>query len=1435
MEIMKKVSVCLGVIAALSAGRVFGYSWPSGTSVTIPSGTTADIAAGDLATVAGYTSITLTDSTSVISASDLGSPLNLNAAITGPGIIAVTNCNKLVLRGNNSGLTGCFMVYRTPTEIPSRYGLGGENTRPNHFECGENGTKQAANTIKFTGEGEDLTLDAPVYIDTYEGRIGADQASKTLVVRNDIQMTGSYKWLTLLSNVDLVKGEMGNRVGSSHSGMSGSGDIKLRIFEGGKYDSPHSSFFTYFPCIELYSTNTLLGNVKHYQSWGSPTIIRACCTNAFKTVYFDNQGFTKDRWYYDVNGFDQLVGKFQGMKFNIYSETPAWVRVISSNSTTYPNFMGAVNFEYDLNSSTVFSGDNAKFRSTSKGELRVTKGTLGMDAGWGWSGTNVTVSAATLNCNSAYSLTAEEAFAADDPRLAAAVVVKDAGTLSVADGVTIIVQSLKIGNAVVAAGENMAVADIVSTYGGDFDGCTLSGAGQVTVLPEPDQTVWTGWPESGVATIPVKTTVNVTAADLPRIANLDGITFNGQSSKVVFENLGDAIALVPPLAGDGHLEFLNCNTVTVSGVNSEFGGAMLFSNTECRVTSDYGLGREGAFGVTFWCVDDKRITFDNGTPVYTNNVSVKMYLAAGKTDLYFGADSLEKELVQNADFSGDYRATTYFHCRNTKFLKLFEAASHANSQYLQLDGGAHPSNDIDKGGHLWLLGTINVNAGIVYSGYQKYYNLHLGLKGKTIFPYWLMYSQLKTYGECENFLAGTQLARYQDFYLDLNGYSTDAPNVQHHNSADSTAADRSFVVTSPTPATFRLTGTQTHKLTPQFSGAAGFSMAGTGAYTFFGKSGKENDTTGELKVESGTLNLDTGFTWAGTNVTVTGGSLVVTANAAAAFPNGAAMLKVTGGTLTVKAGTAMNFRGAVFGETVLADGDYTVAQLRAMDGVAPFIGAGSDDEATISVDSEPAGEWTGWPAEGGAVSVPKNCTVNVAAGDLAKIALVTELHLGNNSKVVFTSLAEPMTLGFPVDGKGRLEFTDCGRVTITADNSGIQNPGGFTFTRTDVLVANRYGLGGAAAGECLVYTAVGADKELFFTGEAKTNDVAVTVDHGLKFGYDDATFKAFRQGGNFTQTAGSTSQNAYVRPQSSIAFGAEFRASCFGSPNNRELTFEEGSAWYGNNPTSYMLGLGNTYYLNAAMPAARPLQSLAFQSGFEVWFGADYAIDLASESGVHCGYLNSYDGVGIYHLEGHPQRVAALSREGSDSWPNGSVVTFDSPVPATFYIVNGYNNAAYAYNHRKAASFTGQVSLDFTGSTAYTVTQMFAKASCDTTGSLLVRRGNLLFTNGSYWGGTNVTVNGTGRLFIEGSCRTNSAGAGRFFGPKANLVLDVRNGAEVVLPAGRTESVRSLFLIDGEHPDGRYVEAGTVYPCGAGSVVSRRGTAADPGMVLFLR
>ena len=431
------------------------------------------------------------------------------------------------------------------------------------------------------------------------------------------------------------------------------------------------------------------------------------------------------------------------------------------------------------------------------------------------------------------------------------------------------------------------------------------------------------WPTSGVAYIPIGAAVSLTVEDLAKVAALERIVFLGADSSVTY-GLAGAWTFGVPVEGPGTFVFENAGDVTIAGDNARLTGAFVLSNTTCLVTHENGLGSARSGACQYWngqFVKDvlpygHTLDFDNGTDVFTNYAAIVVRLIDGNQALRFGSTAPGKALVQAADFSivrpkTDGTWSTLSPClfaNDVTFLAAFTYDVWQYQQYL------YPKTS--AGGCVRFLGSFaNKNCGNWYvgAGTYCYGSSSISLPGN-----YFAYANESNICLAANQFAGCTLQASGAYHLLLNGYDQNCFGVSGVGSMP--------VISSPTPASLRVTGNGNNSFKAKFTGAAGFTMAGSGAYAYVAG---ENTTTGALAVESGTLSLTNGTAWSGTNVTVRGGTLAVCVDAAkkgevdAAFSRKTRLaIAAANATLAIAEGRTETVRTLTVGEAFVPAGVY---------------------------------------------------------------------------------------------------------------------------------------------------------------------------------------------------------------------------------------------------------------------------------------------------------------------------------------------------------------------------------------------------------------------------------------------------------------------------------------------------------------------------------
>lgn len=455
--------------------------WPEeGGEVVIPENAHVPISDADVERVEKVTRLHLSQN-AVITCENAAVPLVLSAEVSGAGVFEIINSAGVILAGDSSQLVepGHFTAVNSEVTVTHRYGLGGTGTGA--FELTEG-------DVFFTGSG--LTNDVGIlYSFSGHHTFGPVGEKGPWVQRGDLisKAAGSMHYTYFRNDVVLA----GNcRFGAESNSI---------LYYSTQNDTP--------------SSLTLTENARaYYPLDGARVYLFAYGTSAIKLA--PTPGATKfNGWYLnvapcpfvcgrkdvfadladglylyysktpsgrlDLGGFDQqmpaLLGNGEEMRARtnnehavVFSQSPATVRMVRQDvgsKVIGVKFTGAAGLACALGASDVYTIVTQK--STSTGALTVESGTLALDAGASWGGTNIVVSGGQLKVLAA---SANPFTAVDANGRAAADLFVAGGTLDLAAGVAASVCHLKVGDTYLKR----------DTYkGGDFP--WLTGSGTLTV------------------------------------------------------------------------------------------------------------------------------------------------------------------------------------------------------------------------------------------------------------------------------------------------------------------------------------------------------------------------------------------------------------------------------------------------------------------------------------------------------------------------------------------------------------------------------------------------------------------------------------------------------------------------------------------------------------------------------------------------------------------------------------------------------------------------------------------------------------------------------------------------------------------------------------------------------------------------------------------
>ena len=903
------------------------------------------------------------------------------------------------------------------------------------------------------------------------------------------------------------------------------------------------------------------------------------------------------------------------------------------------------------------------------------------------------------------------------------------------------------------------------------------------------------WPSGGTATIPAGTSVPIaTAEDVSAVAKLDAIVFEDETSSVVYTDASHALVLKADLSGPGSFVANGAKKITLSGDNHLLTGALALTNTPIEVVSRYGFGSRDSRVSLCQTGKGGTLTFSATGPDLVLDAPV---LVDGS--FTFGPESTTDTLIISNDLrqvTGGATATTYFRFKNK--------VRYESGTFGAL-GGSHVYPNIGKACEIWITGETRISTvGSTYwmmSGGRNS-KVHWDIPDDQIDKLTAICPQVNGPGvfvcERDNVLLGNHYfncyaianASSTEGYLDLNGHDQTTRYLYNVGSV-SEAGMQYAVITSGVPATVTVTqsNSSTYTMAYMFRGAASLHFAG-------GKSSKHclrnavSDTTGELKVSSGTLDIDWGAGWGGTNVTVCGtGTLnCISPNSIAA---GTARLAVSDtGKLTVANLVSVTVKSAKLGETELERnyGGYTAADLEAA-GLDGFVQLGADARLIVLGESG-GGEWTGWPdTPGETVSIPDGETAYIDDADVEKVASYAGIKIGTFAKVVVRTTG-PYVLRTPVQGFGSFECATPS-VTILSDNSGLRNPGGFVFTPevTSVVVSNGFGLGSVITGAAQLQNDFTARHTLLFSGGGEmTNDVALTLSGSWSLGTTDMDTTLVQTKDVLRDKSGNA-ELCYLYllgryTQLKGRFGSLSDTFFFSGRDNAVVRIGEEAELYGSH-TTFVYGGKFWLYLDGTVNIS---SDFIISHEARVVCGHDEILAKQSANSMFRMYQSTAP-FGCLDLNGHDQTVhrmecqAILETDAATTYQ--SVVT--SAVPATL-TVDGNN----ANVHYLPQVFVGEAGFrQNSPSTSHFVT---TNAASTTAGTLRISQGKVVFDYGSGWvGSTNVVVDG-------GTLRVETTSVGDVFNGKA--VVRVSNGGKIEMGDGIRRKVRCVSL------NGEFLPAG---------------------------
>lgn len=671
--------------------------------------------------------------------------------------------------------------------------------------------------------------------------------------------------------------------------------------------------------------------------------------------------------------------------------------------------------------------------------------------------------------------------------------------------------------------------------------------------------------------------------------------------------------------------------------------------------------------------------------------------------------------------------------------------------------------------------------------------------------------------------------------FDLNGYDQ---SVRWIDGPGATVASYNSTITSAAPAKLTFTRPTSDAPTFQrliFRGQISFEYAGA-PDSSFGFVGNKSTSTGGFAVSSGTFTMDTGFGWAGTNVVVSGGNLILRSETP--FTDTNTVIRVTGGKLTLGQNVGLWLRELTLGTKVLKYGKYLASTLAAQ--YPEYIEGG--DTATIVLPDDPSGGAFEWPEPGSAAELPVGKEVVVTDEDAERVATMSSITVPATSTLRFSNAETPITFGTTTfAGAGDIRFDGAADTVLLGDSRAYH--GAIFVTNSTLVVSNRFGLGQAQS-----VSLEAADGILRFGGNGLTNDVPI-------YTRGDHTFPGANGDGPFVMT---TNLQSYFRTPANFSFDSDTvltggilgnnvngdQSTSLTSSTNVTLTIGENVRIV----THYSLSVGGASRNDAPYFTVR-LGTSNLSYMYLIWSQAARIVCTAPNVLWCAKKWNAVDGnvrmsnttlknvQSVLDLNGFDQKItfADLFVYGTfiTAQPGGTqygVITSDTPATITFE--EHQSNVV----HQAALRFEGAAGLHYAGlgpQAAYTNINQFSS----TTGDLVVDAGTFAFDYGAGWGGTNVTVSGTGKLVIGANAAEYALGGVR----RSETVLHLSDAG--CLELGADAVVRRLYLKDASTPvlRGTYggpnagLDAAHTLDCLSGTGTLRVRSSGDTGLILFVR
>ena len=848
--------------------------WPdvgTATRFTVPSGLSVFIEESDIPKVEALEEIVL-GKQSTVTFAVAGQPLDISAKITGSGMFLANGAGKVTLSGDNAITSpGCFKFTATGLHLGHPNALGGAAAGMAEYD-------KDGGLITFTYVNDCFTNNTPLKLTKTQSKLGSDDVSRFFVQNADLTLVNE---IYFQNNFEMCHGTLNSTGGTPYWRHTTGAGGKVRLTGDTVTSIPNKQ-------IVYFTTGLEIGGVSYSAPGGIATDSSANITfmkdfilsEQTCLVPYAQAAANSTAAYYNMNGHSQTIaylGNSTAASFAIVRSAAGPCTLATVTSATGEQyapyvFRDAISYSNGCNKVHTFKALHA-----STGDLWVTKGGVTFlpngASGGGWSGVNVTVSGeGVLDCQSSVSLSMGSHN----------LVVRDGGTLKIAEGVTLKVQEASFGSVKLDYSKVYTTAEIRTLIEAAGENVTVLGDGTVQMSAKSIPGTWEGWPDVGTATrveVPDNTVVTMTADDLAKMLALKEIEM-GQNARIV---IGDDVSetpieLTPNFIGAGKVcVYGKSQTVTnviVRGDNSGLisPAGFLFSNTWAVVASRYGLGCEKTAAAEFYPAapfttspNRSRLTFTEQAT--TNDVALSFAMGC-----LCGYDSPDVEFIQTGSMKGASQSVNQDNCRVGFFNRFTVTGGDFNCIFVRI----HTDDSVLTLADGCTVALLNgfYGGGTVYLDSTTY--------ASGMFELGIEQTVKRIVFTAENAFR-MSLGGYLNFYdhsaasfsLDLNGYDQTLAALRGNSYWN--ANQQNLTITSAEPATLTLNGTTSRSAAVKCIDQVSLTYAGTATQTV---GCATSTSTGALTVDSGAVRFERNAKWTTGSVVLNGGELIVEPNAA---------------------------------------------------------------------------------------------------------------------------------------------------------------------------------------------------------------------------------------------------------------------------------------------------------------------------------------------------------------------------------------------------------------------------------------------------------------------------------------------------------------------------------------------------------------------------